>query len=530
MAHGLPNMVHSDGITKSVQTLFGGYNHTLAAGDGELYDMQNITSDYYPILSPRKPRYKIKTLSKPNGIFGNDGLYYVDGTGFYADGILKGSVTDSKKRFAACGAYIVIFPDKKYYNRNTGEFGSLEASWNGAAAIMNGTYAGETAAANTIRVAYDLTALFKAGDGITIEGCTKHPENNKTIVVREIQYTAGYTYLRFYENSFTIATAGDSETAIKLSRKVPDMDYICANENRLWGCKGDEIFCSKLGDIFNFAVFDGIATDSWSTPVLSSGDFTGCTAYLGYPLFFKQDMIYKVYGSKASDFQVLASASLGVDEGSDKSLAIAGETLFYLSRVGIVAYTGGIPQNVSAPFGMERYKNAVGGSDGVKYYVSMEDTYGAFHLFVYDTRINLWHKEDNFCALGLAWEKNLWYLENNGTIWAEGNSRNITGTQESAVSSIAEFGDFIEGSPNKKGLSKLQLRLSADEGASITVQIKFDSEDAWQDVHTLVAERKRSYYLPIIPRRNDHYRVRIIGIGEWKLYSMSREYYYGSEM
>ena len=198
MAHGLPPMKYADGITKSVQSIFGGYNHTLSASDGDLYDMQNLTSDYYPLLSPRKRRYKLKTLSKPNGIFGNDGLYYVDGTNFYADGVLKGTVTDSKKQFAACGAYLVIFPDKKYYNRTTGEFGSLEASWSGAATIMNGTYAGESAKANTIRVAYNLTSLFKAGDGITISGAKVHTANNQTIVVREIEYTSGYTLLRFY--------------------------------------------------------------------------------------------------------------------------------------------------------------------------------------------------------------------------------------------------------------------------------------------------------------------------------------------
>ena len=78
----------------------------------------------------------------------------------------------------------------------------------------------------------------------------------------------------------------------------------------------------------------------------SPGDFTACFSYLGYPCFFKEEYIYKVYGSKPSNFQVMSSASLGVEKGSHKSLAIAGEILFYLSRVGVVAYSGGIPQSV----------------------------------------------------------------------------------------------------------------------------------------------------------------------------------------
>ena len=93
---GLPAMVNSDGIRKWHNTTFRGYNHTEGAGDGELWDMENLTSDLYPVLSPRKPRYLITTLTKPNGFYAKDGLYWVDGTGFYKDGVRKGDVADSK--------------------------------------------------------------------------------------------------------------------------------------------------------------------------------------------------------------------------------------------------------------------------------------------------------------------------------------------------------------------------------------------------------------------------------------------------
>ena len=88
----------------------------------------------------------------------------------------------------------------------------------------------------------------------------------------------------------------------------------------------------------------------------------------------------------------MGSASLGVEKGSDESLAIAGETLFYLSRTGIVAWSGGIPQSVSAAFGTQRFRNGVAGSDGTKYFVSLQDTTGVYQLFAFDTRTNLWHR------------------------------------------------------------------------------------------------------------------------------------------
>lgn len=521
---GLPSMVYGSGIRKSTQVQFRGYNHNLYAQDGELWDMENLTSDLSPLLSPRRPRWKVETLAKPNGLYAKDGLYWVDGTGFYADGVKRGTVTDSRKQFAGIGAYIILLPDKAYYNRLTQEFGSLESSWSGTAAFQDGTYAGEEAEGNTIYAAgADWGSRFREGDAVTISGASTQ-SNNQTIIIREI---AG-DYLRFYENSFT----PESGQSLTISRDVPDLDFICENENRLWGCKGDTVYASKLGDPFNWNVFDGLSTDSYAVDVGSAGDFTACCSYLGYPCMFKEEHIYKVYGDKPSNFQVMGSASLGVEKGSHMSLAIAGETLYYLSRIGVVAYTGGIPQSVADAFGTVRYRNAVGGSDGVKYYVSMEDMEGAWHLFAYDTRYGTWHREDGLEAVGFGWNTELYFLSAAGPLWMNGNAREVPkgAVSEGAVESAAEFADFVEGSPDKKGAGKLQVRVELDAGAELEVEIQFDSDGVWRPVDKLAATEKRSFLLPIIPRRCDHYRVRLIGSGGWRVYSMSREHYAGSDL
>ena len=95
---------------------------------------------------------------------------------------------------------------------------------------------------------------------------------------------------------------------------------------------------------------------------------------------------------------------------------------------------------------------------------------------------------------------------------------------------MAEFGDFTEDNPNKKGVSKLQIRLELDEGARADVLIQFDSDGVWEPVSSLEAAAKRSYYLPIIPRRADHYRLKLEGTGACRVYSLVREFYSGSEL
>lgn len=532
----LPGMVYGDRIVKSTQVKFGGLNHNLGAGDGELWSMKNLTGDYYPLLATRRERMLYRKLEGAGGLFAREKLCWTAGDGFYFDGEYKGAVVPGEKTFAALGDFVVIFPDKAYYNVRTDEFGSMEAEWSGESLTFgNGLLFGETAEANSIRAeGVNWADWFRAGDAVTIEGCTAHPENNKTPVIREIDGDKLY----FYEYIFTLngedGTEPYTETGgLSIRRAVPDLLYLCENENRLWGCDGNTIYACKLGDIFNWNVYEGLDTDSYTVDTGSAGRFTGCISYLGYPVFFKEDHIYKVYGSMPSNFEVMGSATLGVAEGSGGSLAIAGETLMYLSRAGVMAYSGGIPQPVGAAFGTERHRNAAAGSDGLKYYVSMQGENGTWTMNVYDTQRGLWHTEDSSRAVHFARQNgNLYFLNDRGEIWITGNIQDPPegSAAEGPVEWVAEFGDFTEGDPNKKGVSKLQLRLELDEGAKAEVWIRFDTDGVWSKVSELEAGVKRSYYLPIIPRRGDHYRLKLTGTGACRVYSITREYYSGSEL
>lgn len=517
----MPMMPYADGIGKVTQVQFGGYEHRAGAQDGAIWDMTNMSSREYPVLAPRRPRWLWRRLEKPNGLYAHDGLYWVDGTGLYLQDRKIGEVTDGKKQFASLGNYVVVLPDMCYYDRAADEFGRLAASWQGAAEFSDGTYAGQ-AAKGCALISRGGEFPFRAGDAVRISGSAV---NDQTIIIREI--SDDRMTMTFFENSFTVG----EESAVTVSREVPELRFICENENRLWGCDGNTIYASKPGDPFNWNVYDGISTDSFAVDVGSAGEFTACVSYRGYPCFFKENQIYKVYGAKPSDFQAMQSATLGVDAGSGKSPAAAGETLYYLTRAGIAAYSGGIPQLISEPFGDVRYADAVGGSDGERYYVSMRSAEG-WSLFCYDTARRIWHREDDTEAIAFAYHEGLWMLSADGRLWLMGNAEQIPvdAVAEVQVQSRVEFGDFIEGSPNRKGTAKLQLRVELDAGASLTVSMVFDSDGIWRQTAVLKAEKKRSYYLPIIPRRSDHFRIALDGVGKWKLFSLTREHYAGSEL
>lgn len=525
MSRRLPRLPHRDSIRMSQIVSFGGLRHTPGAGDGTLWDMKDLQGDSFPVMSPRPPRHILRKLARPNGIFGGSSLYWVDGTTLYRDGrAVEGVLQDSLKQFAALGNYLIIWPDRVLYDREKDALRPMEAQVSGTMAIKDGTFAGKPAKGNTIHMAgANWEKAFAVDEGITISG-SRHPENNKTAIVREISGDE----LRFSENCFTV----EEGEALTLKREIPDMDHICVHENRLWGCKGDMIYASRPGQPWIFQNFEGTRLDSWWSPAGSAGDFTACASLLGCAVFFKEETVHKVYGTDPFNFKAMQSVTMGVQKGSHRSPAIAGETMFYLGRSGIAAYAAGLPRSQNDAFGPERFKNAVGGSDGERYFVSMEDRGGRYRLYVLDTRTGLWYIEDDTRALGFAFKDCLYCLSADGTIWADGRAGEAPegSRREGPVRSMAELADLTEGSPGKKGVTKLLLRVELLPEASLTVELRFDGAGRWEPAATLRAEAKRSFYLPIVPRRADHFRIRLRGVGEWRLYSLAWESYGGSAL
>lgn len=524
MHNMLPRMPAYGNISTQIQNSFGGINHTETAANGTIYDMRNLSSEHMPLIAPRAPRYHTQTLTTPNGIFADDRMFLVDGESLFVDGVSVGTVANSPKTFCGVSGRVIIFPDKLVYEN--GELKPMEATYSATNLVFGkGTFAGAPAEANSITTT-GAVFPFKVGDAVEISGCTVQPANNKTPIIREISED-GKT-LRFYEFTFTVTGDSITETGtVTLARKVPDMDFVCANENRLWGCKDDTIYASKLGDPFNWYVFDGISTDAWSVNTGTAGKFTGCVSYLGYPVFFKENGIFKVYGAKPANYQVMASATLGVDAGSERSLAVAGETLYYLSRAGIVAYTGGVPTVVSAPLGHGVMRNAVAGSDGRKYYVSIETENGT-RLFVLDTKAGAWHAEDDLAIVGTAYKGGLYALSADGRLQIIAAPQEIPANSaaETEIESMLEFGDFDFDNFASKYPVRLRLRLSTENNAEVTVYISYDGGE-WETVKTVRGAGKRSVYLPVPIRRCDHFRLKLSAVGEWRLHAIAWELHSG---
>ena len=549
-------------LPSSTETIgaFGGYDHRDVISNGYLYDMRNLTSDRYPIISPRPPRGIVRTLTKPNGLFALNGLCWVDGTSLYFDGEVKGTVSDSPKQFVAMGAYIVIFPDKVRFNTEDGTVEALEASVTTSTQVTamlckvdgsayNITTKSDTAPAEpedgeywldtsqtphvlrqysdlqmswvaipTTYVSISATGIgtgFAEGDGVEISGMTDDTLNGSFILYGAQADSIIITGI--------IDESIEQTAAVTVKRTVPDMDYVTQLNNRIWGCSSEkhEIYACKQGDPKNWNVFQGVSTDSYALTIGSAGDFTGACSHLGYVIFFKEDTIHKIYGSKPANYQLTDLNARGVEKGSEKSLVVVNETLIYKSRWDVCAYASALPQSISAVFGTHDYHSAAAGALEGKYYVSMQRDDGVWKLMVYDTENGMWHLEDDTHAIYFAaWDGELYYLDADGAMYAVMGAE---GTAEARVPWMVQFGEIGLELPECKYVSRLTMRFGLDEGALMRVEVQYDTEtEYWQEVWRTSAPKRRAYVVPILPRRCDTMRIRLTGYGGMQFYSITK--------
>ena len=584
---------------RDMVTTFGGYNHRLSCAEGQFYDMKNMTSQYFPALSPRKNRGIVRQMVNPQGILDKEELMWIDDRKLFVDGteVALNGVTlsdESPKTMAKMGAFVIIMPDKVWYNADSGECGYMEASkdiakgteitftlceadgtaitWHDAEYYKehepkNGDYMMSTSGGKTsLKVYSETTSIwvsvastymqicatgigvpFEKGDGvkITVDNSETGWSYAGNIFVNDEEdgrISTNTTIIDKTENCITIVGILDenktfTNMGLAVERKVPDMAFITECNNRLWGCSkdGHEIYCCKLGDVKNWNAFAGISTDSWAVTIGSDGKFTGAITYLGYPMFFKEDGLIKISVSGSGAHQTKETKCRGVQRGSENSLAIVNETLFYKSTTGIVAYSGSLPVSVSDDLGEVRYYDAVGSNIDDRYYISMKDKEGKYHLFVFDTKKNIWSREDNTEVLYFCkHEDDLYYIDAK-----DKKMKSVYGTllydvaekqTEGKFPWMVESGNIGYSSPDNKYVSQINLRISLEFGTNVDFYIQYDSNGEWEHKFNMAGKGTRTFSIPVIPKRCDHFKYKIAGIGGCKIYSITKTTEQGSDV
>lgn len=315
---------------------------------------------------------------------------------------------------------------------------------------------------------------------------------------------------------------------------LPRLDHVCVLDNRLWGCRYgmqagstaavNEIYCSKLGDFKKWSTFQGISTDPWYAGVAETGPFTGAVAYGGHPIFFKEDCAYVISGSYPP-YSVTTLHIAGVAQRAARSICEADGALYYKSRYAVMRYTSSSIGSVSDRLGrLPDAVRACAGSYNGKYYLSL-----AGEIYVYDTKRGMWCAEDACGAVDFATA--------DGKLYIAGGRGDTDGKYPICMSApgMAAEADMPwsfttprigYGLPNRKYVSRVLIRLEIGDAALPTVELSRDG-GTWEALSCAAragadGARTGSITIPIRPRRCESFRIRVSGVGAYKLTGITK--------
>lgn len=643
--------------SQQVTDTFGGYNHNLKIPEGEFYEMENLCGDDYPLLATRKQRNTLQAPAAQNlqaMVSKGDKLYYIAGydpttktCGFYAEDekVMDLAYAGGLKRFVSMGAYLLIWPDKVWYNTADGTHGNMEKMFSAAA----GTYLDHSRTSSSgpdgqeiydvyvlwyIRpcsrdgkIVYTAGANYGEKHVVVVDGIEYHylnfvkpkePKNGDAYIDRETRTPYIYNdiskdwsaqdvpvmwleckgigssfapgdYIRvsgIEPGTYSGLNVGDNpsdgvyrevlvtgenyivldayapteahgimndtppaEGYVKAAMDIPDMSYVIEAQNRLWGCKYgtvngklvNEIYASALGRFDVWHKYAGVSTDSYAASIGSDGRWTGAVNYQGYPLFFKEDRMHKVYVSASGAHRIQEYTMRGVQPGGAKSLAVVNGVLFYKARDCVCAYDGsGAPTDVSEKLNLDSLSypgstTSIAAAYRDKYYLYLQmNTPPGSRLLVLDTRRGAWYREN--LPIGSITD----FTEHFGSLLcaaggieeiAHDNQVSAIGdTKEGDVAWSCETGLIGYSTVEQKYVSRFNIRMSLARDAYMDVLVQYDSDGVWHNQGRIQGVGTRTFMLPVRPRRCDHFRIRLEGSGDVRIYSFAKIFEAGSDV
>lgn len=325
-----------------------------------------------------RPLYAVQVGYFNGGLASGSATLYTFNGGTYISAETNVSISDKLPTSATDGAFVIV-TDSKAKTNTLYQYRTNAPMWSEYPTSYT------RISSNT----KDITDFFKEGDVIEVS------EFGYTRVFTAVKATddeAGYIVT---DTLPVYGTYGWAVKPMQITRKMPEgLTNVIEASNRLWGTdsEGKEIYASKLGDPFNWYAYTGIASDAYVITVGSGGKFTAAVSYDGYPHFFKENSILKVYGNYP--FSLYSFECPGVALGNEKSVAILNGAVIYKGVSGFFAYSGGYPELLSddiTDICTYEYVVTAAAADNNAYFAAVQNDKDSY---VYVFEKGFWHMHD----------------------------------------------------------------------------------------------------------------------------------------
>ena len=345
----------------------------------------------------------------------------------------------------------------------------------------------------------------------------------------------GYYRISALTESYLCVEGGFPERGTftaRVRRVMPDLEGLCAMGDRLYGFDGQSVYACEAGNPWNWYWADAASPETapFSLHTAGGSDFTACTVWQGYPIFFRADGISRLMGRAhvAGGFLAATGVTLseqsapGIPAGQAATLCGLDGALYYCSGSDVYRYAGAAPARVcdGLPAGL---RGICAGTDGRGLYLSATESNGTRRLFLYCPGLG-WYRLDpvsvtaalffpdgtgagqgDFCLLQRL-DGYLFLTRSSGTAATSGFMAATVPTPEAT----AEFGDETALLPDGGRLLAVHLRACGRIGSSLKLYVRYDGESSWQLLGSVAGSgREELIRIPVPPRPCRWFRFRL---------------------
>ena len=95
---------------------------------------------------------------------------------------------------------------------------------------------------------------------------------------------------------------------------------------------------------------------------------------------------------------------------------------------------------------------------------------------------------------------------------------------------FVESGNLGYSMPDNKYVARINVRITLEFGTNADFYLQYDSDGVWEHKFNMSGKGTRTFTIPVIPKRCDHFKYKLAGKGGCKIHSITKTIEQGSDI
>ena len=79
-------------------------------------------------------------------------------------------------------------------------------------------------------------------------------------------------------------------------------------------------------------------------------------------------------------------------------------------------------------------------------------------------------------------------------------------------------------------MARINIRIALEFGTNVDFYLQYDSSGNWEHKFNMSGKGTKTFTVPVIPKRCDHFKYKIVGKGGCKIFSITKTLEQGSDI